>query len=68
MPAHVVVNCEVTDPARYDHCKPLAAAAIEQHGGRYLARGGTTAVMEGEWQPRRVVVLEFATLAAAKGF
>jgi uncharacterized protein (DUF1330 family) len=68
MSAYVVVNGEVTDPVRYEQYKQLAAAAIVQYGGRYLARGGTTALLEGGWQPKRVVILEFATLAAATEF
>lgn len=68
MPAYIVVNCEVTDPVRYDQYKALAPAAIERHGGRYLVRGGATEVLEGDWRPKRVVVLEFPSLAAAKAF
>jgi len=68
MSAYVVVNCEVTDPVRYEQYKHVAAAAVAQYGGRYLARGGATAVLEGSWQPKRVVILEFPTLAAATDF
>ena len=68
MSAYIVVDCEVTDPAKYDQYKQLAPAAIAQYGGRYLARGGTAAVLEGNWQPGRVVILEFPSLAAAKAF
>jgi len=68
MPAYVVVDGEVTDPARYDQYKEAAPAAIARYGGRYLVRGGTTAILEGDWQPMRVVILEFPSLAAAKEF
>lgn len=68
MSAYIVVDCEVTDPAKYDQYKALAPPAIARYGGRYLARGGTTAVLEGDWQPKRVVILEFPSLAAAKEF
>jgi uncharacterized protein (DUF1330 family) len=68
MSAYIVVDCEVTDPARYDQYKELAPAAIARYGGRYLARGGASAVLEGDWQPKRIVILEFPSLAAAKEF
>ena len=68
MSAYVVVNCEVTDLVKYEQYKSMAPKIIEQYGGRYLARGGATAVLEGDWQPKRVVILEFPTLAAAKTF
>lgn len=38
MPAYVVVNVEVRDPAEYEHYERLAPAAIAAYGGRYLAR------------------------------
>ena len=68
MPAYLLVDCEVTDPARYETYKGLAQAAIARYGGRYLVRGGETVKLEGDWTPNRVVVLEFPTLAAARGF
>jgi uncharacterized protein (DUF1330 family) len=68
MSAYVLVDCHVTDPAQYEVYKKLAPDAIAKHGGRYLARGGSTTVLEGTWQPQRVVVLEFPDVAAAKRF
>ena len=68
MSAYIVVDCEVMNPAQYENYKKLAPAAIAAHGGRYLARGGATVVLEGEWKPNRVVILEFPSLAAAQGF
>jgi uncharacterized protein (DUF1330 family) len=68
MPAYILVDCEVTDNVRYDAYKALAPAAIAHHGGRYLVRGGEAVVLEGNWTPNRVVVLEFPTLEAARAF
>lgn len=68
MPAYIVVDGEVTDPVHYEAYKKLAQAAIAKHGGRYLVRGGEASVLEGEWQPRRIVVLEFPSAKAIKRF
>jgi uncharacterized protein (DUF1330 family) len=68
MPAYIVVDCEVTDPARYEAYKKLAQAAIAKHGGRYIVRGGETTVLEGEWQPRRIVIVEFPSADAIRRF
>jgi len=68
MAAYLVVDCKVTDASRYEDYKRLAQAAVARHGGRYLARGGETVVLEGGWQPARVIVLGFPSLAQAKAF
>ena len=68
MPAYLIVDCEVTDPAQYEKYKLLTPAAIAAHGGRFVVRGGATEVLEGDWQPNRVVVIEFPSVAAAKVF
>jgi uncharacterized protein (DUF1330 family) len=68
MSAYIVVDGEVTDPVRYEAYKKLAQAAIAKHGGRYLVRGGETTVLEGAWQPHRIVVLEFPSANAIKRF
>jgi uncharacterized protein (DUF1330 family) len=63
--AYVIVDVEVTDPARYaEYSKPVPES-IAKHGGRFLVRGGTTTVFEGDWHPRRLVVIEFPSLEAA---
>jgi uncharacterized protein (DUF1330 family) len=68
MPAYVLVDCEVTDPARYETYKKLAPPAIAKFGGRYLVRGGALSILEGDWQPNRIVVLEFPDMDAARRF
>ena len=66
MPAYVVVNIEVHDPKRYEEYKALAPASIAAHGGRYLARGGPAEALEGDYRPRRFVILEFPTAERAR--
>ena len=66
MPAYVIVETDVTDPEQYEQYKAASPAAIAAGGGRFLVRGGELAVLEGDWQPSRIVVLEFDDLAAAK--
>jgi uncharacterized protein (DUF1330 family) len=66
MPAYVIVDVDVTDPERYERYKAATPAAIAAGGGRFLVRGGESTVLEGDWQPSRLVVLEFEDLAAAE--
>jgi uncharacterized protein (DUF1330 family) len=62
MAVYAVVNVRVTDPARYEEYRAEAPATIERYGGRYLARGGAVEVLEGDWNPQRLVVLEFESM------
>jgi uncharacterized protein (DUF1330 family) len=68
MPAYVIVDIEVNDAPRYEDYKKLAAASVAAHHGRYLARGGATEVLYGEWKPGRLVILEFPSLEEAKAW
>jgi uncharacterized protein (DUF1330 family) len=66
MVAYVIVDIEVTDPAAFEDYRSAIGANIAAFGGRYLARGGTTEVLEGNWTPKRLVILEFPTMARLK--
>jgi uncharacterized protein (DUF1330 family) len=66
MPAYVIVDIDVTDPERYEQYKAATPAALAAAGGRFLVRGGEITILEGDWQPSRLVVLEFENLAAAE--
>ena len=68
MAAYLIANVEVTDPVAYEEYRRLAPAAIAAHGGRYLARGGATAVLEGDFSAHRLVILEFPDMARLKAF
>jgi uncharacterized protein (DUF1330 family) len=68
VPAYVIVETDVTDPEQYEKYKAASPGAIAAGGGRFLVRGGELAVLEGDWQPSRLVVLEFKDLAAAKSW
>jgi len=66
MTAYVIVDIEVTDPQGYQEYVKLAPAAVQLHGGRYLARGGVNETLEGDWQAKRLVILEFESVEKAK--
>ena len=66
MPAYLIVDLEITDPAGYEEYKRLAGATVKKYGGKYIVRGGKTEVLEGNWNPKRLVVIEFDSMARAK--
>jgi len=66
MPAYVIVETNVTDPERYEQYKAASPGAVASGGGRFLVRGGELAVLEGDWNPSRLVMVEFPDLEAAK--
>ena len=61
MAAYVIVNIEVHDPERYKEYVAGAPSSLARFGGKYLARGGRAQTLEGTWEPKRVVLLEFVT-------
>ena len=66
MSAYVIADITVNDPERYEEYKKLAPPAIAAYGGKYLARGGKSEKLEGNWEPNRVVILEFESIEKAK--
>jgi uncharacterized protein (DUF1330 family) len=66
MPAYVIVETDVHDPEQYARYQEASPAAVHSGGGRFVVRGGELAVLEGDWSPSRLVVLEFPDLEAAK--
>jgi len=64
--AYIIVEIDVQNPVGYEDYKKLAGPTVEAHGGKYIVRGGKTEVLEGDWQPKRIVVLEFSSMDAAR--
>ena len=68
MAAYIVVQVDVKDPSRYEDYKKLVLPTLDAFGGRFLVRGGKTETLEGDWAPRRFVIVEFPDLARAKAW
>ena len=66
MAAYVIVDIDVKEPVEYARYKDMAALVVAAFGGKYLARGGKTETLEGEWVAKRLVILEFPAAARAK--
>jgi uncharacterized protein (DUF1330 family) len=66
MPAYILAEVEVTNPAGYESYRPLAGASVAQYGGKFVVRGGKAELIEGSKDPARIVVIEFPDTAAAK--
>jgi uncharacterized protein (DUF1330 family) len=66
MSAYVIVDIDVKDKDAYAGYIQMSPTSIAAYGGRFLARGGRTEKLEGEWTPKRLVILEFESLDRAK--
>jgi len=68
MPAYLIAEVQVTDPAAYEDYRKQVPAIIAKYGGRYLVRGGKVESKEGGWAPPRFVIVEFPTMEQARKF
>lgn len=66
MAGYVIADVEVTNPELFGEYRALVAETVELYGGRYLARGGETTLVEGDSAPSRAVIIEFESAARAK--
>ena len=66
MPAYIIADVTVTDPATMEEYRKRVPATLAPYGGRFIVRGGAHQTVEGDWKPNRLVVLEFPSLEQAK--
>jgi uncharacterized protein (DUF1330 family) len=66
MSAYVIVEISVTDPEAYLAYRKLTPATILAYDGKFIVRGGETESLEGDWNPERIVVLEFPSADRAR--
>lgn len=68
MPGFLIAMIEVIDPEGFEEYRRRVPPTIAAHGGRYLARGGQTEVLEGTLPSKRLAIVEFPSLAEAKAW
>lgn len=68
MAAYVIADIDVHNPEEYEEYRRLAGPTSAPYGGHYIVRGGAVEIIEGDWQPKRFVVLEFPSVEQAKAW
>jgi uncharacterized protein (DUF1330 family) len=66
MTAYVIVDINITDLEGYKEYAKMAPETVTVYGGKYIARGGANETLEGDWQAKRLVILEFPSVEQAK--
>lgn len=66
MTAYIIVDIAISDPELYEEYKKQVPPTLERYGGRFLVRGGRIESLEGDWSPKRLVILEFDSSEQAK--
>ena len=68
MAGYIVVQVKIHDPEGFAIYRDMVPPTLEIYGGRYLVRGGNWEVLEGEWNPERIVIIEFDSIEQAKNW
>jgi uncharacterized protein (DUF1330 family) len=66
--AYILANVDVTDAQQYEEYKRLSTIAMKAHGAEVCVRGGAVQVLEGDWSPKRTVLLKFPSVEKARAF
>jgi uncharacterized protein (DUF1330 family) len=66
--AYVIANVDVTNPEQYAQYMKLSTIAMQANGAEVCIRGGKVDVLEGDWQPARMVMLKFPSMEKARAF
>lgn len=68
MAAYLIADVDVIDPAAFEEYRREVPTSEARYGGKYLGRGGTATVLEGDWKPHRLVVVEFPDMDSLMGW
>ena len=64
MAAYLIADVDITDDEAFEEYRREVPATEAHYGGRYLGRGGAATVLEGDWEPHRLVIVEFPDMAS----
>ena len=68
MPVYLIIDIAVIDQDLFGEFMAGVPAVLEKYGGRYLARSGEVSTMVGDWQPERIVLIEFESVEQVEDF
>jgi uncharacterized protein (DUF1330 family) len=66
MPAYLLVELEIVDPIGFGEYRKAVVPLVEKYDGKYLAASERVEALEGDWHPKRIVMIEFPSMQKAK--
>ncbi|MEO8209946.1 MAG: DUF1330 domain-containing protein [bacterium] len=66
MSAYIIVEIKIHNHEEYENYKKLTPATLKAYDGKFIVRGGESEILEGDWTPGRIVILEFSDMQQAK--
>ena len=68
MSAYLIANVEVKNTEKFRDYLEATPSIIKKYGGIFLVRGGDFEIYEGNWNPKRLVLVEFESMQKARQF
>src|ERR1700724_2457250 len=68
MPSYYIGEHIISNVALFDDYLAKVVPMVERFGGRYLTKAGSHEILEGDWKPNRVVIIEFPDIASIKNW
>ena len=68
MSAYIIVDVKIHDPKRYEDYKQLTPPSLIPFEGKFIVRGGATETLEGDWDPGRIVMVQFPSAEKARAW
>jgi uncharacterized protein (DUF1330 family) len=66
MAAYIIAEVTITDPQGFEEYRQMVPATVAKYGGKFIVRGGQMEKLEGHWEPKRLVIIEFDNAERAK--
>ena len=66
MSAYVIVEIDIFDPIGFEEYRKRVVPIVQKRGGNYIVGGGNVETLEGDWNPQRIVMIEFPSMSRAK--
>ena len=60
------MDIDIQDAAGLEEYRKQVPATVTKYGGRFIVRGGKFEKLEGNWDPKRLVLPEFPSVEQAK--
>jgi len=65
---YVIVDLEILDPSGFEQYRERVIGMVKKYGGKYIAASEAVETLEGDWKPKRIVMIEFESMQRARAW